>query len=310
MPEKTYRLSDDLSIAAVETLYREVVLKQDFYGHDYGAEWSLIPFTDMAQLLVATLQPRRHLDIGCGPGLLVQAMRAAGVDSSGIDFSEALINRAEASVRPHLQVATAEDWLQKASLDTVDLVSYMEVFEHIPIRILEDILTAIRPRLHGSLLLTIPSYGVDATFGQGIVVNDSNPPWKRDMAGNLPFRNIVLEDEHPHLGHITLASWRWWSEFFLAMGFGRHYDHETRLATEFSEIIARHGWHPYLLEPLATTPGNLVEQAQHLTCGWHAFEAGMGGRLLATLPRRWSWRSRSRLSISSGIFQYSWRSSS
>lgn len=47
------------------------------------------------------------------------------------------------------------------------------------------------------------------------LVNNGTPQWKLDMELNRPFRNIVLENDLPHLGHITLASYRWWTEFFL-----------------------------------------------------------------------------------------------
>lgn len=276
--KNTYRLSDDLSIDQVENLYREVVLKQDFYNDDYGTNWSLPPYKDMARILVNTVNPKRHLDIGCGEGLLVCAMRAQGIDSRGIDFSEALIKRADSSILKHLQVVSVEDWLQKGSIEEVDLVSYMEVFEHLPIRVLQDILTSIGERLNGYLFLTIPSYGVDTTFRRGIIVNDGTPQWKRDMERNIPLRNIVLENERPHLGHITLASYRWWTEFFISMGFGRHYDLERIISIQFGDVLGCYHWNPFVLKQLTNNQSNLIRNSQHLVRGWHSFEAEAYGR--------------------------------
>jgi SAM-dependent methyltransferase len=274
----TYALSEDLSSADIETIYRDVVLKQDFYGDTYGREWSIGPFQDMTRILTQTMKPKRHLDIGCGEGLMVLAMREAGVDSRGIDFSEALINRAQPSIRDHVQVASVENWLERSALGEVDLVSYMEVFEHLPISVVKEILTAIRGQLKGNLFLTIPSYGIDHTFRGGIVVNSDNPQWTRDMQANVPMRNIVLEDGTPHLGHITLASYRWWSEFFMSMGFGRHYDIEGAMQSGFAADIARYRWNPYVITPMIRGDANLLQQPQHLVRGWHALEPDSNGR--------------------------------
>jgi SAM-dependent methyltransferase len=278
MKENIFSLSDEFSIADIETIYNDVVLKQDFYGEDYGSNWSLPPFEDMTRILVGAIKPNRHLDIGCGEGLLVQAMRKAGIDSFGIDFSEALIKRADKSISQYVKVASVENWLDKGGVAEADLVSYMEVFEHLPIQILKGILSALKERLKGNLFLTIPCYGIDHRFNRELVVNDGTPEWKRDMAHNIPMRNIVLENGTPHLGHITLASYRWWTEFFMSMGFGRHYDLEKTIAVTYGDILACYRWNPYVLKQLTSGQFNLIQYPQHLIRGWHVLENAQDGR--------------------------------
>ena len=279
MPEKEYRLSEDYSIADIENIYHETVLNQDFYGDNYGADWSLQPYEEMAQLIKTILSPKRHLDIGCGEGLLVQAMRTKGMDSWGIDFSKAFIARAKSEIRPYLTVASAENWIERSSLAAVDCITYMEVFEHLPISILKNLLKEIHTRMAGRVFLTIPSYGVDDVFGRGIIVNNGTPQWKFDMVLNRPFCNIVLENDLPHLGHITLASYRWWTEFFLTQGYVRDYDLERQCSKLFRDILERHRWNPYILISSENCPLNLVEKNGGLFHGWYEFESiGEGGR--------------------------------
>lgn len=280
MAEKEYRLSEGYSIADIENIYHKTVLNQDFYGATYGANWSLQPYIEMAQLLKTIFSPKRHLDIGCGEGLLVQAMRALGMDSWGIDFSKALIARAQSEIRPYLTVASAENWIERSSLAAVDCITYMEVFEHLPISILKNLLKEIRTHMAGRVFLTIPSYGVDEVFGRGIIVNNGTPQWKVDMELNRPFCNIVLENDLPHLGHITLASYRWWTEFFLTQGYIRDYDLERQCSKLFKDILERHRWNPYILISSGSCPPNLIEKNGGLLHGWYEFESigDEGGR--------------------------------
>lgn len=275
----TYTLSEDMSLEELETTYYDVVLKQDFYGDNYGADWDITPYQSMAKILSEIFSPQRHLDIGCGKGLLVQAMRNLGNKSDGIDFSQALIGQAHKSVQPHLTVVSAENWLRKAELSTTDLITFTEVFEHLPISVLEENLKSLTSTYNGNLLLTIPSYGLDSTFKLGIRVNNGNPQWNRDMMQNILFKNIVLEDGLPHHGHITLASYRWWSEFFLFHSYARHRDLEKATANKFYDTLKIYNWYPYILSkaPSVNDLTNCLKTGLSLGDGWHNYES-FGGR--------------------------------
>ena len=89
-----FSLSGPLSVEELERLYGEVVLKQDFYGDAYGSDWSPAPYEAMAKMLAEVVAPRKHVDVGCGKGFLVLAMRKLNISSFGIDFSEALVQQA------------------------------------------------------------------------------------------------------------------------------------------------------------------------------------------------------------------------
>jgi len=82
------------------------------------------------------LQGKRVLDVGCGGGLLSEAMAACGAEVTGIDLAEAPL----AVARLHLhesgqqvdyrQIAAEE--LAESEVGRYDLVTCMELLEHVP----------------------------------------------------------------------------------------------------------------------------------------------------------------------------------
>jgi hypothetical protein len=270
--EKKYTQSQDMSIKDIESLYLDMTLKQDFYDEAYGNDWSIGPYRHMADMINRIFKPVKHVDIGCGKGFLVEAMRSHNIDSFGIDFSAALINGASADIRKYLRVATSENVLEDILSQNYDLISYMEVFEHIPVPILDIILRAIYSKYNGKLLLTIPSHGFDPTFYKGLPVESVE--WQRDMTANIPFKNIVLENGKPHCGHITLASYRWWTEFFLFHGFLRNIDLERECLSLFNEIITKHQWKPYFIQKIKSSSHLIsTREPDYLGRGWYGYEA-------------------------------------
>lgn len=283
MKTPTYSLSESYTPEQLEELYRNVVLKQDFYGGAYGTDTSLEPNMALAKALSAALVPKQHVDVGCGRGYFVAAMRKMGVDSRGLDFSEALIHQAPPAVRPYLVASSAENWMETTPMRDLDLLSFMEVFEHLPYATLSRLLQKLRSCFRGKLFLTVPSYGVDERFQAGLVTNEGTPQWQTDMAANRPFQNIVLADGVPHHGHISLASYRWWTEFFLLHGWVRHRDLEQRLVNAASAILIEHHWNPYVLEQLELLAKVVdVATTNRLGTGWHNRET------FGNLAGRWT----------------------
>lgn len=277
-----FTLSELMTVEQLEQLYENIILRQDFYDENYGSEWSLAPYEELAAILQTVLVPRKHVDVGCGKGFLVQAMRRQGADSFGIDFSEALIKRASAEIQGYVRVARTEDWLREPFFQGADLITYMEVFEHLPISISREVLRSLRRSFTGHLFVTTPSFGIDERWKVGIRTNAGTPGWRRDMADNRAFQQIVLHDGLPHHGHITLASYRWWTEFFLFHGWVRSADLETQVAAQFRDTLVRHNWNPYILEPLHFSGSCKMAARVQLSRGWHEPEE-IGGT-----PGRWS----------------------
>jgi len=82
------------------------------------------------------LKGKRVLDVGCGGGLLAEAMaregaRVTGIDMVGAALAEARRHAADARVAVDYREGTAEGWAQSHD-GTYDLVTCMELVEHVP----------------------------------------------------------------------------------------------------------------------------------------------------------------------------------
>lgn len=99
----------------------------------------------------APLQGKRVLDVGCGAGLLSEAMAREGAEVTGIDLAEALVKVArlhalESAVQVEYQV-TAVETLAAEQPASFDVITCMEMLEHVPdpAAILQACATLLKP---------------------------------------------------------------------------------------------------------------------------------------------------------------------
>src|SRR5688500_7735012 len=85
-------------------------------------------FGRIADRIVADIAPRRVLDAGCAMGLLVETLRARGVDAVGLDISSYAIDRVHESVKPFCRQGSIAEPLD----GRFDLIVCIEVLEHMP----------------------------------------------------------------------------------------------------------------------------------------------------------------------------------
>ena len=110
-------------------------------------------------LLLGEARPgERVLDLGCGAGRFLGALRGAGADPVGVELAEGALERARRNVpgaELHLVTPGGELPLEDAS---VDLVWCSEVLEHVPDT--AGLLSEARRvlRTGGRLLVTTPSH--------------------------------------------------------------------------------------------------------------------------------------------------------
>jgi len=97
-------------------------------GRPYGRDEVWTAFFDrIADGIVTTLRPGRTLDAGCAWGLLVEALRARGVDAYGFDISSFAISCVAGPVRPYCWQASATDEIA----GHYDLIVCQEIFAHL-----------------------------------------------------------------------------------------------------------------------------------------------------------------------------------
>ena len=86
--------------------------------------------------IVGGLDTKRVIDVGCGGGILAEAMAAKGARVTGIDLAEkplkvATLHRLESGVDVDYRLAAVED-VALGEPGAFDLVTCMEMLEHVP----------------------------------------------------------------------------------------------------------------------------------------------------------------------------------
>ena len=83
------------------------------------------------ELIRDVFQPKRVLDLGCGPGALMHLLAELGVDVDGIDFAEGSRELATQEVRDQISIGNTYEHIKPDG--AYDLVICREVLEHLTV---------------------------------------------------------------------------------------------------------------------------------------------------------------------------------
>jgi len=112
-----------------ETAFDAYYYRKCVGGDAYTRDRSWLAFNAaIAERIVTDIGPRRALDAGCGFGFLVEALRARGVEASGMDISDYAISQIHESARPYCRQGSITEDLGA----DYDLIVSIEVLEHLP----------------------------------------------------------------------------------------------------------------------------------------------------------------------------------
>lgn len=113
------------------------VYNAEYYHNDFGPipyeeaeHWTKF-FGGVADRIVKDLAPKTVLDAGCAMGYLVAALRDRGVEAYGLDISEYAISMVREDIRPYCFVGSLTAPLPEGLPTRFDLVTNIEVLEHI-----------------------------------------------------------------------------------------------------------------------------------------------------------------------------------
>jgi SAM-dependent methyltransferase len=235
-PEK-YRRSGEFLVFDVSGREDYDYLEQMILQHGYyerPGDWAYAVGEDqhVCADLIATLQPRMVLELGCGVGGLLRTLADRGIECAGLDISEFSKNRAIASVADKITIGD----LLSADLGTLhpDLIVGFDVFEHLNPNKIDAYFarcSELLPR-GGLLLVNSPTYGQDDVFGQ--ILHYWLEEWKTRKDERNLFRALPCDDlGYPRHGHLVWAEPAWWDATMLRHGFVRQREREQKLHAAF-----------------------------------------------------------------------------
>jgi SAM-dependent methyltransferase len=236
-----------------------------------------------AYLLWRNVRAERSLDVGCARGFLVEALRELGVDAQGCDVSPYAVENAAPGAAGHVVVGDLAGGLPWPD-GTFELVTALEILEHLDPAAVPGALAELRRVCRGVLYATIPSFGPNASGPDGHFDGKVRPErldhyrsLGPDYRGPVPEADLARDAQGQLLeGHRTIASFDWWTERFAEAGFERRPEVERRLYADIAPAGLAPFWNLYLF----TVPGAAAGLTEPREPGRSLAELGLRHPLL------------------------------
>ena len=206
-----------------------------------------------AWLLWRNFRVRRTLDVGCATGYLVEALRELGVDACGCDVSAYAVEHAAPGALGYVRAGDLVRGLPYGDGE-FDLVTALEILEHLAPDQVPGALAELRRVCGGVVYATIPSFGRNPSGPDGHFDGKVRPErlehyrsLGEDYRGPVPFEDLAVDAAGvPVEGHLTIASYDWWTARFAEAGFDRWADVEQRLYADVAPAGLGQFWNLYV----------------------------------------------------------------
>ena len=206
-----------------------------------------------AYLVWRFLPVRRTLDIGCAFGFFVEAERELGLEARGVDVSQYALDHAAVGARGHVRYGNLLHRLPYGR-GTFEGVSLFETLEHLPPEVVPRALREVRRMTTKYVIATIPSFGPNPNGPGGwfdVKVRPERLDYYRSLGeeydGPVAYDDLYRDDDGaPIEGHLTIASFAWWTRQFEAAGFVRDGAVERRIHPHLARLGLTKYWNLYV----------------------------------------------------------------
>ena len=206
-----------------------------------------------AYILWRFFDGRRALDVGCAMGFVVEALRELDIEAEGVDVSHYAVDHATPGAAGHVRQGNLLGRLPFPS-GAFDVVSAFETLEHLPPEAIPAAVAELRRVTRGWVVATIPSFGPN-DHGPGGWLDVKAAPDRLDhyrslspgYEGPIPYEDIYRDaGGEPIEGHLTLASFSWWTKRFEEAGFLRCGEVERRIHPQLARFGLTKYWNLYV----------------------------------------------------------------
>lgn len=193
------------------------------------------------------------VDVGCSFGFVVEVLRELGIDAHGFDVSSYAISHAAPGAAHCVRHANLVEGLPVADA-SVELVCALETLEHLPPADVPRALAELRRICSGCIVATIPSFGPNAHGPDGWFngkVLHSRLAYYESLGpsydGPVPYDDLARDAEgEPVEGHLTIASFSWWTAQFERVGLSRLGGVERRFYKDIEPYGLIGAWNLYV----------------------------------------------------------------
>ena len=211
-----------------------------------------------AYLAWRTFPATTSLDVGCATGFVIEAMRELGIDAAGVDISQYAVEHAALGARGHVRQGDLRHGLPWGD-GAFDLVTALETLEHLSPLDVPAALAEIARVAGAWVLCTIPSFGPNRNGPGGwyqVKVRDDRVAYYESLGpgyeGPVPHGDLYRDVRgDPIEGHLTVASFGWWTDRFADAGLVRCDATERRLHPELARMGLTKYWNLYVFRQAA-----------------------------------------------------------